>query len=140
MTFRWEHELFAPVSRFLRNRGFAQQIEEAQFYEYHLDIFAFSRRSELSVSVELKLTKWTRAVEQALVYQLCTDLVYVAVPKATVPRVGTDLLDQHGIGLISVEPHRCREVLKPRQSGVLRDYYRQQLVELTHHAAEIPKP
>ena len=139
MTFRWERELAAPVSRFLRNRGFGQQVEEAQFYEYHLDIFAFSRREELAVSVELKLTKWSRAVEQALVYQLCTDLVYVAVPKSTASRVDMQLLSQHGIGLISVEPHRCREVLKPRRSGVLRDYYRQQLVELARHAAEAPK-
>jgi hypothetical protein len=106
-------------------------MQEAQFYDYHLDIFACSKAG-VAVSVELKLADWARALEQALVYQLCSDLAYVAIPHTKLSRVDVERLAEHGIGLISVEPHRCREVLKPRQSGVLKDYYRQSLMDAAH--------
>ena len=85
-TFRREQDLAHPVRRYLRNRAFRRQVEEMPFYEYRMDMYGYSRRDDLTVAVELKLKKWTRAIEQALLYQLCSDLVYIAMPSEQVEK------------------------------------------------------
>lgn len=130
LGFRRESDLAAPVARFLRNRAFHSQGEEVPFYEYRIDVYAYSSRANLTVAVELKLTKWARAVEQALLYQLCSELVYIALPSEYVKRVNLEVLRRHGIGLIAVERDRCREVLAPVTSDVTRLHYRSELVAM----------
>ncbi len=124
-----EQSLYQPVSRYVDRRGFRLQHAEMRFYEYRIDLFGFSRAQDLTVAIELKLTKWKRAFEQAVLYQLCSDLVYIAVPKTTVSRVDLALLRQHGVGLISVDlADRCREVLSAEPSDVLRASYRETFI------------
>jgi hypothetical protein len=129
-AFRREEELAAPVIRFLRNRAFRVQGTEIPFFEYRIDVCGYSAREDVTIAIELKLEKWTRAVEQALLYQLCTDLVYIALPIREARRVDRDALIQHGLGLIAVEEHRCTEILKPQRSAVMREHYRNHLVSI----------
>lgn len=124
MTFKREADLARPVARFLRNRTFEKQLSEVSFYEYKMDMYGYSSREELTVAVELKLSKWSRAVDQALLYQLCSDLVYIAMPTNVARKIDLTLLQEHGLGLIAVEKDRCRELLSPRVSSVLRQSYR----------------
>lgn len=124
MAFLREHELYDPVAKFMKNRTFRKQAPEVQFYDYRMDIYGYSARADLTVAVELKLTKWTRALEQALIYQLCSDLVYIALPDDQIHRVDTEALMEHGIGLISVSKERCREIVKAIPSQVVREHYR----------------
>jgi len=130
MSFSFEYELTDPVVRYLRNRTFYLQKLEVPFYEYRIDIYGYSRRSDLTVAVELKLAKWSRAIEQALRYQLCSDIVYIAMPKDQTARVDPMILKEHGLGLIAVEQDRCREVIRAVQSRVMRKHYRNQYREL----------
>ena len=125
-----ERDLVPSVARYLRNRTFSRQLEEVPFFEYRMDMYGYSRRNDLTVAVELKIHKWTRAVEQALLYQLCSDLVYIAMPSKTMTAVELTVLDEHGLGLLSVEAHRCRQVLSARPSSVLRKHYRKQYLAL----------
>ena len=113
------------MGRYLRNRAFRQQVEEVPFYEYRMDMYGYSRRDDLTVAVELKLSKWTRAIEQALLYQLCSDLVYIALPSEQVKKVHLESLTEHGIGFLSVKEDRCREILPASRSRVLRRHYRE---------------
>ena len=129
-SFDREQDLAVPVARYLRNRTFSRQLEEVPFFEYRMDMYGYSRRNDLTVAVELKLKKWTRAVEQALLYQLCSDLVYIAMPATVVTVVKTAILEEYGLGLLSVETRGCREVHAPRASPVLRHHYRQQYLNL----------
>ena len=100
-----------------------------QFYEYSIDLYGFSRVHDLTIAVELKLFKWKRAFEQAILYQLCADLVYIAVPVATATRVDVSLLREHGIGLLAVgTKDRCCQVLQAVRSAVLRRSYRDDFV------------
>lgn len=128
MMFRREVELAAPVARFLRNRAFTLQKLEVPFYEYQMDMYGYSRARNLTVAVELKLTRWRRAVEQALLYQLCSDLVFIAMPRLEVRRVDLGLLADLGIGLIGVGMQRSREILPAEPSGVLREHYRNEFL------------
>ncbi|MGD0265298.1 MAG: hypothetical protein ABSD47_10185 [Candidatus Methylomirabilota bacterium] len=130
IPFRWEGDLAAPVGRFLRNRAFRLQSSEVPFYEYRMDMYGYSERADLTVAVELKLRKWSRAVEQALLYQLCSDLVYIAMPREHVGRVDLEVFAKHGVGLIAVEERRCREVVRAVPSQVVRRHYRLQYLAM----------
>ena len=129
-SFRRETDLVVSVARYLRNRAFRQQLEEVPFYEYRMDMYVYSRRDDMTLAVELKLKKWPRAFEQALLYQLCSDLVYIALPYTEVRKVDTALLLGHGIGLLAVEAHRCREVLQASPSQEVRRHYREKYLEM----------
>jgi len=129
-VFRREQELAGPVARFLRNRAFRLQSAEVQFFEHRMDLYGYSAREDRTIAVELKLTKWSRAVEQALLYQLCSDLVYIAMPRTVVPRVDLDVLVGHGVGLIAVGDGRCWEVLVAAPSQVVRQHYRDEYLAL----------
>ena len=120
-----ESSLLNPVAGYIKRKGFSIQASELPFYERSVDIYGFSRKKNKTIAIELKLHKWKKAIEQALLYQLCADEAYIAMPKKFVGRVNLDLLVQYGIGLISIsETGRCRKMVKARQSSVLRVGYK----------------
>jgi len=126
-----ETELIYPVARYFMHKGFRWQVTELQFYEYIIDIYGFSRISDLTISVELKIKNWRRAFEQTLVYQLCSDLVLMALPKETVHRVDQGLLKSEGIGLLCVgSNNRCQIIVEPRLSYVMIDTYKRRNIDL----------
>lgn len=116
--------LVEPVTRYITRRTFTRLESELQFYECRMDLYGFSRKLDLTVAIELKLFKWKQAIKQALLYQLCADLVYVAVPRETLQRVDLSQLRATGIGLISVSAERCNEILSPVVSPLVRQHYR----------------
>jgi len=131
-SFSREQLLRAPVRGFLRGQGFAHFATELQFYEYRIDVYGYSAKRALTVAVELKLFKWQRAFEQALRYQLCADLVFIAMPERVVHRIDRDALLAYGIGLIAVASRtRCWEAVAAAPSELLlpsyRDTYRRAL-------------
>lgn len=128
-SFEKESLLRDPVIRYVWRRSFTRIESEVQFYEFKMDLYGFSRRLDLTIAIELKLYKWKRAFEQALLYQLCADLVFVAVPKEIVPRVDVSQLRASGIGLIGVSADRCRQILPALTSAVVRPHYRDSYLE-----------
>ena len=134
MHYRKEVELTEPVARYFHRKGYRWQATELQFYDYCIDIYGFSRVTNLTVSVELKIKNWRRAFEQSLVYQLCSDFVFIALPKETVHRVDQSILEAEGIGLISVGTNnRCQMIVEPRPSYVMSDSYRRQNIDFLRH-------
>ena len=106
--FSRESALLEPVGGSLRRRGYRRQCSEVQFFEYSMDLYAYAPAKEATTAVELKLHRWMRAFQQGLVYQLCADFVYLALPMRAAERVDRRLLAQHGLGLIGVHPEpRC---------------------------------
>ncbi len=119
-----------PVARYFARKGYRWQATELQFYEYNIDIYGFSQSSDLTISIELKIKNWRRAFEQALIYQLCSDFVFVALPRETVHRVDQDLLQAEGIGLLAVgSSNRCQMILEPHPSRVVSDSYKRKNIE-----------
>src|SRR5206468_2320806 len=94
------------------------------FYDYRIDLYAFSKVSRATVAVELKLRKWKRALEQAMIYQLCSDFVYIALPLSVANRVDREALRTYGIGLIAVCENGCRTLLEAEKSAEVRQHYR----------------
>ena len=128
---RDESSLFEPVCRFLRGRGFSRQRGEVPFFEYRIDVYGLAVSTRETVAVELKLEKWRRAFEQAIIYQLCADRVYVGMPIEFAHRVDLGLFRAHGVGLIVVSASdRCREVLAPQTLDVVKSYYRESYIDI----------
>jgi hypothetical protein len=136
MRLKQERLLAEPVSAYVRRKSFSKQTRELQFYEFRIDLYGFSRAKDLTIAIELKLHNWRRAIEQALIYQLCSDLVFIAVPENTIARIDGVLLQEHGIGLLAVEGvARCRQILAPSLSHVVRPHYREAYIELLQREA-----
>lgn len=130
-TFLSESSLLEPVRGSLRRRGYRRQLPEVQFFEYSMDLYGYAATKNKTTAVELKLSRWMRACEQAMVYQLCADFVYLALPICSAMRVETGLLARHGLGLIGVRPGpRCVMLLEAQQSTVVMPTYRDFYVRL----------
>lgn len=131
-----ESALLDPVRGSLRRRGYRRQLPEVQFFEYSMDLYGYAATKNTTTAVELKLSRWTRAFEQALIYQLCADFVYLALPMRAAERVERPLLEQQGLGLIGVHPGpRCVVLLEARQSTVVMPSYRDFYVRLMQEQA-----
>lgn len=128
---RTESAMLDPVASYIRRKGYRRQRAELQFYEYRIDLYGFSRDRNETLAVELKLRNWRRAVEQALLYQLCADRVFIALPTRASSRVDPELLRLHGIGLIAVsDASRCLQVIPALPSNVVRCHYRDTYIEM----------
>lgn len=119
-----ERDLLVRVATYVRGKGYTTQAIELRFYEYKIDLYAFSKRTGKTLAIELKLTKWKRALQQALIYQLCSDFVFIALPLRVVDHVDPTLLRAHGIGLIAVCSNNCRTIVEAERSREVRQHYR----------------
>lgn len=120
-----EASLLKPVSDFIAEWGYRTQREEFQFYDYRIDLFGMNSESKKSIAIELKLRKWKRAIEQSLIYQLCSDLVFIALPPNGCKLVDREILEKHGIGMLCVSTENGVSQIVPAQtSKEIRDRYR----------------
>ena len=123
--FSKESQLLKPVAKFAKQQGFGLQKRELPFYEYRIDLYGFCADENATIAVELKLTDWRRALEQAVLYQLCSDYVYIAMPERFVGRVDTGKLESQGIGLIAVlDSGDCSCLLRATEHKEVRQFYR----------------
>ncbi len=129
-----EQDLLLPVARYAKRKGYSLQTVELPFYDYRIDLYGFSTRTRRTVAVELKIKKWKRALEQALIYQLCSDFVFIALPLSATSRVDVAELRANGIGLIGVCGSRCRTLLEAEPSGEVRQHYRKPYIEILRGA------
>jgi hypothetical protein len=130
-TFRKESALLEPVRGSLRRRGYRRQLPEVQFFEYSMDLYGYAATKNMTTAVELKLDRWMRAFEQAMIYQLCADFVYLALPIRSAARVERPLLERYGLGLIGVQSGpRCVVLLDAQQSTVVMPSYREFYIRL----------
>ena|ERR1017187_3497333 len=130
MTPTKEQDLLNPVALYAQRKGYMLQKFEMPFFSYRIDLYGYSRTTQSTIAVELKLRKWRRALEQARVYQLCSDFVFIALPTISVPLVNLELLTAEGIGLIEVGFNKCRLIVPATQSCEVRRHYREPFVDI----------
>lgn len=85
---------------------------EIPLLENRMDIVAYNRDFSRLIAVETKVDKWFRALQQAVLYRICANKVYVAISEDYVHRVDQPMLKQLGIGLLSVNGY-VEEVIEP---------------------------
>jgi len=131
LIFEREEELCELVSKYAKRRGFTRQARELPFFEYRIDLYGFSKPTGDTIAVELKIKDWRRALYQALIYQLCSDYVFIALPETNARLVDESELARHGVGLIAVGAlGQCRVRLEAARSTEVRDHYREQYAEI----------
>jgi hypothetical protein len=131
-----EKQLLKPVAKYAHQQGFCLQGRELPFYEYRIDLYGFSTHRNSTVAFELKLADWRRALEQALLYQLCSDYVYIAMPERSAGKVDVAELRSQGIGLISVlESGDCSCLLPAAEHSEVRQFYRSTQIEFLKESA-----
>jgi len=95
-----EKAMYAPLESYFRGRGF-QTFKEVPLLTRRIDLLGVNH-SDIA-AVELKVKNWQKALQQALSYRLCANKVYVAVSKAFVHRIDTEVFRHYGIGILSVD-------------------------------------
>ena len=125
MTLTRESMLIPAVHEYFRQH-YSKQKTEVPFYHHRIDLFLYSPSTDRCIAVELKMRDWRRAFQQALVYQLCSDYVFIAMPEVSVKRVEIEQLGKYGIGLLSISERDCTRVLHAESSPVVNLNYRAQ--------------
>ena len=129
MAYKFESELYKPVMRYFKNKSFTSQKVEAEFFERRIDLYAFSKKLNKSVAVELKLSNWKKALNQALIYQLCSDYVYLAMPVAAMNAIEVTKIKSYGVGIIAVyESGFCKRILPARKSKHVKKIYKGEII------------
>lgn len=126
---RIEQELYLPVKLHLASKSFIYQKEQMQFYEYRIDIYSYCIENNKTIAVELKISDFAKAIRQALIYQLCSDLVFIAMPITNAVKCNKDVIKRYGIGIIGVDEQGCCSILeRAKTSTVIRRDYKKALI------------
>lgn len=116
--------MMLPVVDEYIGRQYSILAREVPFFAHRIDLYGYSPATDSLLAVELKLRNWRRAFQQALVYQLCSDYVYIALPDTVVGRVERNWLQEYGVGLLSISEDVCLEELPAAPSSVLNSAYK----------------
>ena len=128
--FKREASLKPFVKKYLHNQGYDVQRPEVRFFERRIDLMGFSTHDMKLVSIELKLHKWRKAFQQAILYQLCSDFVIVALPAQNTESIELDRFIRHGIGVLRVFKDGNSVILsEPTQSTVMKSQYKQRYID-----------
>lgn len=95
-----ERRLVDVLVEFFRKKHKVQR--EVAHYDKSIDVVALDESEQRLQAIEAKCKDWVRAVQQALLNLTAVDYSYVAIWSKTAHRIDRALLEEYGIGLISV--------------------------------------
>ncbi len=72
----------------------------------------------IMISIEVKISDWRKALQQAFSNLYVFDYSYVALWHKTVPNVNTAIFKNLGIGILKVDDF-CKETVKARRSKLI---------------------
>lgn len=114
-----EEQLLKPVLRLFPKREY-RRFKEVPLGRKKIDVWCVRKREEqLEVCVELKVKDWRRALWQAIINFQMAKESYIAVWHKYVQRAQKQnaLLQQYGVGLISVGPRSAKIIIPSRDRG-----------------------
>ena len=117
----FEQSLLKPVLRLFPQKRY-QRFAEVPFGRKKIDIWCISKEDKDSfVSIELKVKNWRKALWQATINFQIAKESYIAIWHKYLSRIEkhTELLDQYGVGLISVGP-KSAKIVKNSMSKVIK--------------------
>jgi hypothetical protein len=104
---------------------------EVAHYEKRIDVVAYSAHANSIAGIEAKSRNWARALQQAILNLTAVDFSYVALWSETARRLDLDVLDEFGVGLISVGTKwgDVEVIVEARRSEFTNRYCRKQIGE-----------
>lgn len=133
-----ESEMLAPVLRLFPKRRFRRYVQ-VPLGRKRIDLLCVRKgRHDEVAAIELKIDDWRMALWQATHNLQIAERAYVALWHDFLPRAekNRDILEQYGVGLISVTPGSATIVFESRDkvSRVARlhkpDFYRMLLLQV----------
>ncbi len=96
------------------------------YYEIPIGDWATSRKridlvilkNQKLISIEVKISNWKKALQQAYANLYVFDYSYVALWYKTIPNVDTDIFKTLGIGILEVNGS-CQEIVKAKKSKLV---------------------
>ena len=81
------------------------------------------------IAVEVKVADWKRAIQQAILYRLVADRVYVAIWEDFAHRLDFDVFRHFGIGVLEVNGQtKC--ILPARTSRIIHETVRDRVMQI----------
>lgn len=124
---RTEAELVNIIKDHFKSCGYCVSTEVPMFSK-KIDIVCFNSKSNEVTAIEAKLTKWQKALQQALTYRTCSDFSYIAVPKKCHKNIDNKLLKDIGMGLIVADENGIEILLKAKKSKILHSASKKQMI------------
>jgi hypothetical protein len=120
-----ERELLTPVMYYLRRIGCHEVVSELRFFDRGIDVYGVKQsRPKRTYAVELKLSNWQRALQQAAVYQLGADYSFVALPIRVALTLDLETFKKCGVGVLMVRPDgTVGALLEASRSSETRSHY-----------------
>jgi hypothetical protein len=111
---------------------------EVPHYEKRIDVVTYLSQVNHVEGIEAKSRDWPRAIQQAMLNLTAVDFSYVALWAQTAHLVDRELLEEFGIGLISVGTRwgDVEILVQARRSEFTNRFVRKQMGE--HFVAEQP--
>lgn len=122
-----EKDMYSPLESYFQSRGF-QTFREVPLLSRRIDLVGVNH-SDIA-AVELKVKNWQKALQQALSCRLCANKVYVALSKAFVHRIDTEVFRHYGIGILSVDGS-VHPVLEASDSQVIHSSLLRRILKYT---------
>ena len=108
-----EEQLVEIVCNHFRNIGYEVK-REVRLESKFMDIVA---KKEKTIAIEVKVSDWKRAFQQALTYRFGADFVYVAMPEQVIHRIDSEAFEEKGIGILSIGGESVRTVLEAKEQN-----------------------
>jgi hypothetical protein len=109
-----ENQLVSETENYFQEMEF-RTAREIPLFENRIDLVVHNTNLSRIIAIEVKVDKWFRALQQAVLYRICADKVYVALSESFLHRVDLPLFKKYGIGLLSVNGN-VSEVFPPEAS------------------------
>lgn len=120
-----EKEIVPKVKKFFGKRGY-KTYREVRIKRRRMDLVCLEG-NEL-VAIEVKVKNWKRALQQAVVYRLCADKVWVSIWHKNVHNIEKGLFDKYGIGVLNIKKEGIRVVKKPKKVKIVDEYVQKQII------------
>ena len=112
-----ENTLSNRVEKYFRNKKF-RTCKEVPLLSNSIDMVAYKSDFSQIIAIEVKVKDWRRALQQATLYKLCANQVYIALWQKFLHRVNFEDLKELGIGVISVDGY-ARRIVEPKNSRII---------------------
>ena len=116
-----ELDLYDPILATgpLADKKFAREIRIADWSHSRRTIDLVTTDRDRTISVEVKVSNWRKAMQQAYANLYVTDYSYMALWHKAADRADKVLCKKLGIGILRVDDSSCSMDLKPRKSRLV---------------------
>ncbi len=111
-----EKSLYKPlIKHFEANHSISFEFKpyKEKTYRKRIDLFLVNKKTE-TISIEVKVNDWIRALKQAIENLCHSNYSYVALPHEKAQKIEKTLFLQNGVGLIGVEKEKVQELIPPK--------------------------